>query len=269
MRRIRISVVLLVFLLAAVLSATFLVSHAETFEQFHDLNAPRIVDNANILSESYKQSLAQEIKRIQDELETDFVVLTTNTLDGQTTRYYAADFYDYNGYGIGNKFSGVIFIIYIDPEGLNNEANYVFTGSEISRFDGRFEALDDAIVSPLRAHDYDAAVQAFLDKFDYYHRWYSRIRLFPILVGVLIGVIAGFIRLSSLKKKMKTVSPAVSAKNYLQDGSYDLRNMNEVFVRSVVTKTPRQSDRSSGGGGGGHFSGSSGVSHSGGGGVRF
>lgn len=269
MKRMRILALLLTsLLLVTVLGTSLLLSRADGFSQFHDPDAPRIVDNANILSESYKQSLSQEIKKIQEELQTDFVVLTTNTLDGKSTRYYAADYYDYNGYGIGDKYSGAIFLIYIDPEGLNNEANYVFTGSEISRFDNRFETLDNAIVTPLRAHNYDAAVQAFLNEFEYYHHWYSNIRLFPILIGLIIGVIGGFIRLGSLKKKMKTVLPAVSAKNYLVDGSYDLRTMNEVFVRSAITKTPRQTSRSSGGGGG-HFSGSSGISHSGGGGVRF
>lgn len=260
-KHLRKSLFVLSLLILLSLFAAFTVS-ATGFQQFHDGNAPRIVDNARLFSEEFKHSFLAKIKTVQDELQTDFVIVTTKDLEGKYIREYADDYYDYHGYGIGNKFSGTLMVIYIDPEGFSNNCWYTFTGDEINRFSGRTEEIAEKIQPYFKAKDFAGGVQAYLDYFAYHHHWYSRITFLKVLIALGIGVIAGLIRVGSMKKKMKTVVAAVSAKNYLAEGTYDLRNMNEVFVRSVVTKTARERSSSSGGG---HHSGSSGVSHSGGG----
>ena len=100
-------------LLACILSILLLsltaltVSAEDAYGRVHDPNAPRIVDNLNLLSDSFKSSLQQQIKTMQTNLNTDFVVVTTNDLSPYDISYYgiqnyADDFYDYKGYGIGS-----------------------------------------------------------------------------------------------------------------------------------------------------------------------
>lgn len=266
------AVLLLVALLLVPVSAA--AESPDPYGRVHDPNAPRIVDNLNLLSDAFEASLLQQIQHMQDSLKTDFVVVTTNDLgkysaDDYGMQNYADDFYDYRGYGIGPTFDGVILVIYISNDKLDRLYKFEFTGNEINRFSNSIELLQNKIVPFLKDGDYEGAVRKFFGEFEYKHHWYSRISFLKVLIAIGAGVVVGFIRLGSLKRKMRTVQTAVSAKNYLVDGSYDLRNMNEVFVRSVVSRTARESSNSSsrGGGGGSHF-GSSGVSHSGGGG-RF
>ena len=257
----------LLFCLAAVTALS-----EDSYGRVHDPNAPRIVDNLNLLSDSFESSLLTQIRTMQSELQTDFVVVTTNDLSPYDVNYYgiqnyADDFYDYNGYGIGPDFNGTIFVIFISPDGQDRFYKFEFTGSEeIRRFASEIESIENDVAPILSSGNYERAVQTYFDLFERKHHWYSRISIFKIIICVGIASLIGLIYVSSLKKKMKTVLTAVGAKNYLVDGTYNLRTMNEVFVRSAVTRTARQ--KSSGSSGGGSHFGSSGVSHSGGGG-RF
>ena len=243
----------------------------DAYGRVHDPDAPRIVDNLDLLSSSFESSLLRQIQTMQTELNTDFVVVTTDELSPYDVTYYgiqnyADDFYDYNGYGIGPDFDGTILVIFISPDGRDRFYKFEFTGNEQSRFAYEIESIENKLAPVLSSGNYEKAVQTYFDFFELKHHWYSRISILKVVVCIAIASLIGLIYIGSLKKKMKTVQPAVSAKNYLVDGTYNLRTMNEVFVRSAVTRTPRQKSSSSGGGGS-HF-GSSGVSHSGGGG-RF
>ena len=267
----RILVIGLLILLLFTLTAVTALAE-DSYGRVHDPNAPRIVDNLNLLSDSFESSLLAQIQKMQSDLQTDFVVVTTNDLSPYDATYYgiqnyADDFYDYKGYGIGPDFNGTIFVIFISPDGQDRFYKFEFTGSEeIRRFASEIESIENDVAPILSSGNYERAVQTYFDLFERKHHWYSRISIFKVIICVGIASLIGLIYVSSLKKKMKTVLTAVGAKNYLVDGTYNLRTMNEVFVRSAVTRTARQ--KSSGSSGGGSHFGSSGVSHSGGGG-RF
>ena len=272
-RRIACCALVICLLTAFLLSLTAFASETEDpFGRVHDPNAPRIVDNLNLLSDSFESSLQSQISKMQSDLQTDFVLLTTNDLgdymlDGNGAMRYAEDYYDQHGFGIGASFDGAILVIYRSPDDSFGLCGYAFTGKEVSRFAHENENIENTLYPLLRDKKYALAAQKFFDLFERKHHWYSRLSILKVLICVGIAVIIGLIYLGSLKKKMKTVVAAVSAKNYLVDGTYNLRSMNEIFVRSAISRTPRQTERSSGGGGSSH-TGSSGVSHSGGG-FRF
>ncbi|MBO7519444.1 MAG: hypothetical protein J6T73_01580, partial [Clostridia bacterium] len=78
--------------------------------------------------------------------------------------------------------------------------------------------------------------------------------LICMVVGVIIGIIVGGIRISSLKSAMKVVAP-VDAREYLEKDSFNLRDKKTYYLYSTVTKTAKQ--KSSGSGGSSHSSGSS------------
>ena len=59
---------------------------------------PRVMDQADLLTDSEETELLQKLDSISAEQGMDVVVVTTDSLDGKTPTAYADDFYDDNGY---------------------------------------------------------------------------------------------------------------------------------------------------------------------------
>ena len=58
-----------------------------------------------------EESVLKELDRISTALPADVVAVTVNSTEGKTPMEYADDYYDYNGYGQGSDYSGVILLI--------------------------------------------------------------------------------------------------------------------------------------------------------------
>ncbi len=86
------------------------------FEFFHDAAAPRVVDVADIFTDSEEKEIAEQISRSSAESGKDIVVFTDVSTYGLERKIYAADFYDFNGYGFGEEREGVCLMICMDPD---------------------------------------------------------------------------------------------------------------------------------------------------------
>ena len=85
------------------------------------------------------------------------------------------------------------------------------------------------------------------------------------LICIVVGDIGGFIAVSIMKGKLKSVRRRGEASDYVRNGSFNITNSSDIFLYTTVSKTARPKDDDSsfgGGGGGGHVS-SSGTSHGG------
>lgn len=119
----------------------------------------RVYDDAGLFSAGQKAQLEQGISAMRSELNMDFVVVTTNDAGGKTATEYADDYYDNNGFGVGNDYSGVLFLIDMD----NREAAISTTGRAINYLtDGRIENILDDAYEGLAEGDYAAAAKSFL-----------------------------------------------------------------------------------------------------------
>lgn len=78
-------------------------------------DAPRVVDDADILTDFEEQRLEQRIKEVAPRYATDIVIFTDTSTHGLERRVYAADFYDFNGYGVGADHDGFCLFICMDP----------------------------------------------------------------------------------------------------------------------------------------------------------
>lgn len=87
----------------------------KTFPFYHDPDAPRIVDTADIFSDEEEASMEARLAELREQLEKDIVVFTDVSTHGLSHSVYAADFYDFNGYGIGEDREGVCLMICMDP----------------------------------------------------------------------------------------------------------------------------------------------------------
>ena len=170
-------IVFIATILAGTVSFVPQQSPVSGFEEFHDPNAPRVVDRANILSKSFEDSVGSSISSYSDRYKMDFVVLTVDGYKGTEFNQdidalfkyspygyefgdYVSDFYDYNGYGVGNSFSGIILGINMEED--NHEYWISTTGDAIDLFEDEIPGLQRKIQPILASGDYEGAVSAFL-----------------------------------------------------------------------------------------------------------
>lgn len=261
---------------------------ADTYEQNNS-----VIDNADIISAGTEEVLASRLKEIGTKYKTDLVVLTVDDTEGKSHMEYADDYYDYNGYGYGDEKTGTLLLICMEE---GNRGVWISTcGEDIERInDYEIDSILDDFVPYLSDGDYDTGVLAYADSLefeleyeaeyghdgeDYYTDSYAaysgntsankiekvvKAYFFAIIIGLAVGGVTAFV----LKKQMTPVQQAVSARNYLVNNSFRLTKNFDIFLYSNVTKTAKPKDTDSGSGhsgGGSSHTGSSGVSHGGGG----
>ena len=66
-------------------------------------DAPRLVDGADLLTDSEETALRDKLDEISERQQVDLVIVTTDSLEGKSPMEFADDFYDYNGYGFGDS----------------------------------------------------------------------------------------------------------------------------------------------------------------------
>ena len=280
--------VLLVLLLLASLCVCAAATGSDT---------PLIVDNAGVLTSEQVDDLTQTASDLRDLYEMDVVIVVVADLDGKSAQDYADDYYDYNGYGIGDDYSGMLLLIATESRdwwiSTCGEAIYVLT-------DYGIESIFSDFAGYLSVNDYYHAFETYLDCLpEYFDAYYSgnpidgysgnysgpgsytpgdaddtvyyeddSFGIFEILFSLVAGCVVAGIAVLIMSAQMNTKLPQNSARNYLNQSSYQLHGHSDMFLYSNVTKVRRESSSSSGSGGGGsstHRS-SSGRSHGGGGG---
>ncbi len=238
--------------------------------------SPRLVDFADILTESEEEGLLTILDEISERQQFDIVVVTTNTLDGKSPMTYADDYYDENDYGFGAEKDGVLLLVSMeDRDWWISTAGYgitVFTDTGITYLseqflpqlgDGNYEEAftrfaylcDEFITQAQTGESYDSSTLPKAPFSVGYHL--SR----ALLIGLLIAVIVT----ATMCYNMKSVRFQPAASAYIKSGSMNVTEKRDLFLYSHVDRTVRQKSSSSGGGSSTHTS-SSGKSHGGGGG---
>ena len=252
------------------------------------LNAPcvdakdKIYDFSGVLTDEEYEQLQQQLNEYIKRTKMDAVIVITNlpySWDG-TNEDYAADFYDYNDFGIDfEKYSGTLL--------LRNtyEADpyfdiYTFGNAQLYYDYNRLQTILDNIYGELHEGEYYDGFSEYIGYLNtYYDRgvglknytvdengYLQKKYVYPLAANVIISCIITFIIMLILVKKNKMVMKATKAEEYLDKSSVQITNSQDQFMTTHTTSYTVSS--SSGGGGGGHHSssGSSGGGHSSGGG---
>lgn len=66
-------------------------------------NKNKIVDNAGLLTSQDVETFSNQMNQLIEKYRCDIVFVSVNNLGNKTVEAYAADYYDYNGYGFGKK----------------------------------------------------------------------------------------------------------------------------------------------------------------------
>lgn len=264
--------------------------------------AQSVYDNAALLTEEERLYLEELAATEEEKYGVSIVILTENGLDYADPLQYATDFYDYGDF----QESGVILLLDMQERDWrivnsgemmnaigNYELNYIAdhaiscfsdgdypTGFEqyillVSGFYDQYingSSLPDDVYAPdgevylsgnpgWEPGEYGASYRSGNDTAIYFG------------VAGALGVVVAFAVCHVLRKQLRSAVPENNASRYFNEKNVVMITEKDKFLYSRVTKIKKESDppRSSGGGfsgGGGmrSFSGSSGRSHTGGGG---
>lgn len=245
---------------------------ADTVPDEHFL--PRLVDDADLLSDSEEAQLTEKLDEISIRHQMDIVIVTNYSLDGKTPTRYADDFYDDNGYGFGVNSDGILLLLSMEERdwaistcGLGIDvftdagqiyiteiAPYFSDGEYYEGFD-MFASLCDEFINQAvsEGEPYDIGNMDNLT-----HKPLSPIW---ILTSILVGAVVALIAVMIMKSQLKSVRYQTAANQYVKPGSMKLRTNYDMFLYRNVTRTRIESDSNSGGSST-HTS-SSGASHGG------
>ncbi len=225
---------------------------------------PRLVDDADLLTDVEEEVILARLDAISEAYQTDVVVVTVASTDGQTPMAYADDYYDYNGYGFGDTYDGILLLISMEDRDW-----WISTcGSCETMFPAnRLDAIGEAMLDDLGMGNYIAAFDTFARECEYTINGEINGYPFPfgmnLLISLGIGFVVALIATGIMRGKLKSVRPQLQAKDYLKAGSLQVTQANEFFLYRTVNRVKKASSSSSSSGS--HTS-SSGRSHGGGGG---
>lgn len=219
-----------------------------------DLSKPRVIDNGGYFTDKEKSELSEKLKEYSKSLNCDLILFTDKKCHAPTPYIYAGDYYYYNDY---YKDGAVIYLINDEYLGgyYYNVCGFGKAYDKISNID-----IADYLYKKDLKTPYDLSNECI--KTVKYVISHNRLPLptkkilLCILIGYVIGLIISLIYVSTLKRKMRFVSP-VDAKEYLVDGSYIVHDKSVDYLYTTVTKVAKPQDNDRSGGGSSFSSGSS------------
>ena len=204
--------------------------------------APRLVDQADLLTDAEEKTLLSKLDSISAEQDMDVVVLTVDSLNGKTAQAYSEDYYDNSGYAEDT----VMLLLSMEERdwrvsgfGYGTE---VFTSEYVDEFSPTFTPYlssgDYAKAFDVYASECAAAIKEakLMD------------HVLGILVCVGIGLLVAIVATSIMKGKLKTVRAQAAADNYIKKGSLNLTHKQDIFLYREVSRREKPKNDSSGGG---------------------
>lgn len=251
---------------------------------------PRVVDEADLLTSNQETELTALLDSISEKHNVDVVIVTVNSTEGKEAEAFADDYFDYNGYGLGEDRSGLLMLRSLDPRYIHIST----CGKAIEYFtDSAIDSIFDDMESSVHAENYAAAFGIFANRCENIiingknssfipddpdddihtpHFWYGpHLQFHHILIALAVGFVLSLIPMGIMKSSMKTVEKKTEAQDYVLRDSIKLTNSSDMFLYRNVTKTKIAQENSSsggfsgGGGGSSTHSSSSGATHGGGG----
>ena len=251
----RVSCLLLGFLMAALLMVVpGMGMEAEAAANRPDL----LVDMEDLLDETEEELVREELEKVSNQYDFDVVIVTVSDFGGKTSSEYADDFFDYQGYGRGSNFDGILLLV---SEGQREWAIST-TGYGIYAFtDAGQSYMTDNFLFYLSDGDYYFGFLEFADLCDIFleqaatgvpydgdNMPKSPFSVMWVLIALFIGLIVALIGTAVLKSGMKSVHRQTVAGDYVVKGSLRITDDHELFLYRKLTRTARPKETSSGGG---------------------
>lgn len=242
----------------------------------------KIYDFSDILTDTEEKQLKVKIDNFIQLTNIDMVIVTENIpyLIDLVNEEYAADFYDYNDFGMDfTNYSGVLFFrntyesdryyniytfgdaqLYFSFERLEETLDNVYYDISNEYYLNGFTTFINDMTDYYKSGIPDELKNYYIDDIGYIQKKYNP----PIFLAFIISLIITIIIMSILIKKNKMIKKEKEAKAYLEKETINYSQKKDVFISSKTTSYVISS--SSSGSGGSSSRGSSGGGHSSGGG---
>lgn len=232
-----------------------------SFVDFHAVNPPHVVDDADLFTDAQEAELSAMIAEIVDDTGMDLAVFTDTSSYGLPRNVYAADFYQFNGYGLDEDYSGSVLLICMEP-GNRGWYTAVCGQAQDTLNSKNLNVIDDRLEPHMKSGAYFDGVSGYLNDIAETYRTGHAPTAFPwsrLGICFLVALVIALVIVQMMQSGMKVVRAATHAQNYLVPGSFDLRKSYDIFLFRSVTRVKREKQSSSGG----SFSSSGGRSFSG------
>lgn len=215
---------------------------------------PRLVDMADLLSDSEESDLSGLLDEISERQQVDIVVVTAESMEGETAEVYADDFFDYNGYGYGDERDGILFLIsmeerdwHITTRGYGITAvtdegrKYIAEEFQFDLSEGEYASAfttfanlcDDFITQAKNGQPYDIdnmpedPVTYFAGNF---------------IMSYVIAFVIALIATGLMRLQLKSVFGQSAANDYMKQGSMQLTKKNDLFLYKKVDRRKKEQE---------------------------
>ena len=233
----------------------------------HAAHPKRLVDDADLLSDYEEEQLANTLDEVSEKLNFDVIVVTTNSTDGKSSMDYADDYYDYNGYGMGDNYDGTLLLVNMGAR----EWHISTTGYGIEALnDSDLDYIGENVADYLSYGYYADAFYLFanmvndevVEAKDVDHLDVGEI-LIRVAIAFAIGAVLAFIPVSIMKKKLDNVDAKKEASDYVRRDKIVMTEQRDMFLYHTMHRREKPKDSGSRSGGSSVHRGSSGRSHGG------
>lgn len=218
---------------------------------------PRLVDDADLLTDSEESALLGKLDQISETHQCDVVVVTTDSLEGKGSTQYADDFFDYNGYGMGTDDAGILLLVSMEDRDWAMSTH----GFGITAFtDAGLDYIEEQFLSDLSNGNYADSFTAYAntcdemlrqarngEPYDYGNMPKEPYSLMWIPISIIGGMILSFIMVGVMKSELKSVRQQAAANNYVKQGSLNIRESKDTYLYRKVDKREKPKNNSSGG----------------------
>lgn len=202
---------------------------------------PRLIDAAYVFTSEEYDTLHSRLDDISTRYNFEVLIVTTDSLEGETATAYADALFD-DAYELLGA-DGILLLLYFSDDG--NQYAYSTSGSGLEIFDdAAMDELDDAFLPTLRAHAFYDACNDFIDACDDILAGPSFFSVGTLLIALLVGIVIAFIIVGVWKGKLKTVRSQAAATSYLREGSMVLTQNRDLYLYRNVTRTAKPKSNS-------------------------
>lgn len=218
---------------------------------------PRLVDDADILSDSEEDRLLDKLDDISEEHGVDVIVLTVYSLEGRHPERFADDYLAYNGFGQGDTHDCVILMLSMEQrdwaistagagenifDGYGRE--YVFNRIKKDLGNDRFYRAFD---------EYADVCEMFIEEwekgtpFSSSHKVKEQLPFYWIFIAIGGGMLVGLIYAQSIKSQLTSVKMQRGADAYIRQNSFRVTRSRDTYLYSKETRHRIESSSGSGG----------------------
>ena len=217
--------------------------------------APRLWDDADILTESEESILISQLDEISERQMVDIVVHTVWSIGEYSAQDAADNIFENYRYGMGEDRNCILLLVSMEYHDWHiTTAGYGITAVT----DAGIAYIEENMVPYLSDGEYIEAFSAYADICDTFITMAKSgnpfdaddlpKEPFPVLrnliVCLVIGIIAGWIVVSKMKAELITVRHQTGAAVYTRQGSMNVTGSKDIFLYRTVSKTEKSDSNS-------------------------